>query len=443
MADVSTALTAFFDSGEIGAETFDRLADLALGSFAARERFSELVSEYRQRVERGEGEALKLALCLLALGSYQDALSWLERTPDGKQRRFFAAKAALALGRLDQAETELEQAVARGWDRFEVDMQMAALQVRRDKLAAAEKLIDKHAAAGVDRPDWYYARGLVRERRDEWVAAIEDYEKTLALNPDYAQAMFRCAWLYDIHGDDGQAIELYESLALQPRSYVNALINLAVIYEDNGEYHQALECLYRVLKAYPNHARARLFLKDVESCRQMVVTEAGDERFERRNRLLDTPISEFELSVRARNSLKKMNVRTLGDLVKLNEPELLSLKNFGETSLAEIKSLLGKRGLRLGQPPEEVAAASGEAPGARGSVAAGRGDVLSKPVSELELSVRARRCLQRLNVATLGDLVQLSESDLLETRNFGVTSLAEVRQRLAEHGLQLAHKANG
>ncbi len=59
-------------------------------------------------------------------------------------------------------------------------------------------------------------------------------------------------------------------------------------------------------------------------------------------------------------------------------------------------------------------------------------------MSELELSVRARRCLQRLNVTTLDDLVHLSEQDLLSTRNFGVTSLNEIKARLAEHGLQLA-----
>jgi len=70
----------------------------------------------------------------------------------------------------------------------------------------------------------------------------------------------------------------------------------------------------------------------------------------------------------------------------------------------------------------------------------GLGDVLAKSVSELELSVRARRCLQRLNLVTVGDLVQCNEVDLLATRNFGVTSLNEIKSRLAELGLQLATK---
>ena len=56
--------------------------------------------------------------------------------------------------------------------------------------------------------------------------------------------------------------------------------------------------------------------------------------------------------MRARNCLKKMEIRTLGDLLKVSENELLSYKNFGETSLVEIKHMLTARGLRLGQGAE-------------------------------------------------------------------------------------------
>ena len=441
MQDVSNELSAFFETGEVDPETYERLADQAHASFLARERLAELVAEYRQRVELGQGEALKLALGLLVLGRFTDALDWFSKTPDGKYRRFYAAKAALGLGEEDAALNELEQAAAMGWDRFQVDMHAAAIHIFRGDLPAAQKLAAKHAEAGGDRAEWYYVQGLLSEQRDERREAIEQYERALALDPDHAQAMFRGARLYDIQGDDEQAVELYQRLSLQPRAYVNALINLSVIYEDLDQFDDALECLQRVLKAYPNHARARLFAKDVQSCRQMVLEEGTEEQVEPRNRLLDTQISDFELSVRARNCLKKMNIRTLGDLVKLSEAELLSYKNFGETSLTEIKALLTKRGLRLGQPIEEFeapAAAPAVPPPPTVAVPPGREPALSRPVSELELSVRARRCLQRLNIATLGDLIQLSEAELLATRNFGVTSLNEVKARLTEHGLQLS-----
>src|SRR5207302_9180518 len=72
-------------------------------------------------------------------------------------------------------------------------------------------------------------------------------------------------------------------------------------------------------------------------------------------RSLEIPVTDFELSVRSRNCLKKMNIRTLGDLTRVTEQQLLSSKNFGETSLSEIKEMMGTKGLRLGQSLEEGA----------------------------------------------------------------------------------------
>ena len=237
-------------------ETFEQLTDLAYESSSTRARFRDLTEEYRGRVERGEGEALKLALALLLLGKFRDALDWFAKTPDGKFRRYYAARAARALGRLDEALSELDQAIAKGWDRFDADMQAAAIRVQMGDIAEAQKAVEKHAQAGRDRAEWYYVQGLLSEEADEWVAALEQYEKALTLNPDSPEAMFRCAYLYDIHGEDAQAVELYERLALQPGAHVNALINLAVLYEDVGKYDRAIQCLERVLNAYPNHTRA-------------------------------------------------------------------------------------------------------------------------------------------------------------------------------------------
>ena len=437
--DAADGVSSFFDEA-VGVETYDRVATTALASFKAREKFAEALAEYRRRAEQGAGEPLKVALGLLLLGRNREALEWFDKAPASKFRHYYAATAARALLRLDQALSELESAASQGWDRFEIDMRTAAIHVQRGQAADAQKLAQRHAQAGRDRADWYYVQGLLAEDAQDWSSAIGQYEKALTLDPEHADATFRCAWVYDMRGDDDRAIELYECLAERPRTHVNALINLAVVYEDTGQYSDALLCLQRVLRAYPNHTRARLFLKDVQSCREMIVEEPGDELIDRGNRLLETSVSEFELSVRARNCLKKMNVRTLGDLARLSETELLSFKNFGETSLEEIKALLNKRGLKLGQSADELAPLTREVGVPHVPVPPGQEAVLSKPVSELELSVRSRRCLQRLNINSLGELCQLTEVELLSTRNFGVTSLEEVKTRLAEHGLQLAPK---
>jgi DNA-directed RNA polymerase subunit alpha len=58
-------------------------------------------------------------------------------------------------------------------------------------------------------------------------------------------------------------------------------------------------------------------------------------------------------------------------------------------------------------------------------------------LAELDLSVRATNCLESENINTVRDLVLRSEDQLLEVRNFGETTLAEVRQKLSEIGLRL------
>lgn len=60
---------------------------------------------------------------------------------------------------------------------------------------------------------------------------------------------------------------------------------------------------------------------------------------------LATSISELDLSVRASNCLALSNIKTLGDLVEKREDELLELKNFGKTTLVEIKKKLTQLGL--------------------------------------------------------------------------------------------------
>jgi len=62
---------------------------------------------------------------------------------------------------------------------------------------------------------------------------------------------------------------------------------------------------------------------------------------------------------------------------------------------------------------------------------------LAMPISQLDLSVRASNCLEAAKIETLGDLVRMTESDLLKLRSFGRTCLREVKRKLADVGLSL------
>ncbi len=209
----------------------------------------------------------------------------------------------------------------------------------------------------------YFTRGREAEDKGDLERAIEHYDHALGEDPDHDEACFRLARLYDQHGNDTQAIELYERICGGSPVPVSALVNLAILYEDNNMFEEARRCLEAVLATDPMHKRARRFLGDVDAAHDRSAEEEERAR-QQRDAVLDMPVMEFELSVRARNALKKMNIETIGDLLRIRETDLMAFKNFGETSLSEIKALLAAKGLRLGQLLEEGGVAVTEEPGA-------------------------------------------------------------------------------
>ena len=62
---------------------------------------------------------------------------------------------------------------------------------------------------------------------------------------------------------------------------------------------------------------------------------------------------------------------------------------------------------------------------------------LATPIESLELTVRSSNCLESIHVDTVGQLVKMTEADLLKVRSFGKTSLREIRRKLADMGLSL------
>ncbi len=282
----------------------------------------------------------------------------------------------------------------------------------------------------------YFNKGLELERAGDRLAAIDHYREAAARDRK-TEHLFRLAYLLDLAGDEAEAFRLLSEVCQSAEPPVNALINLAVLHEDRGEIHQAERCLRKVLDAHPNHPRARLFMKDVVASKDAVYDEDDTRDEAKRNAELDTPVTDFELSVRSRNCLKKMNIRTLRDLLMITKAELLSYKNFGETSLVEIEQMLLQRGLRLGQGLDQgyVARANKEyIEGLRDRVDAG---ILSRPVSSLDFTVRARKALQLLNVQTVGELAARTEAELMGVKNFGQNSLDEIKRKLADAGLSL------
>lgn len=284
----------------------------------------------------------------------------------------------------------------------------------------------------------YFEVGLKAETGGERLKAIEAYEAAYAADPENPDVCFRLAYNLDLVGEEDEALHLYEQCVHQPQAHLNALINLAIMYEDRGQYAQAERCIRQVLTTDFNHPRARLYIKDIMTSKGMVMDDPQESRLAKTGGLLDTPVTDFELSVRTRNALRKMNIRTLADLVRITEAELRAYKNLGESSLDEIKSMLSGKGLKLGQAAESAQSAAKKAAYEQLKTQTGSSDeMLGRSVNELQLSVRARKALTLLGVQSLSDLCTKTEAELMGVKNFGMTSLLEIKEKLLAMGLSL------
>lgn len=92
----------------------------------------------------------------------------------------------------------------------------------------------------------------------------------------------------------------------------------------------------------------QLFINfDVEQEEEKVETKI-DAETERIRKILLTNVDDLELSVRSHNCLKSANIKTIADLVRRDENEMLKFRNFGRKSLAELKEIVEGFGLHFG-----------------------------------------------------------------------------------------------
>lgn len=399
-------------------------------------------SDHNRRVFEGSTEAIddskglkaqtKKGACLYILGRVNQARELLARAhPESEIASVILGRVHEDAESYEEARDVYDTAAKKHPKGREALLGLIKVSLILNDFEGAEKLMKK--AGKDDDAELEYLRGFGKELVGEYEAARDHYEAVLDKDENHANALFRLGRYHMTWGDEDEAVDYYERCCTQVPTYGNALINLGLLYEDRNKYDEALRCYQGVLKAIPGHPRASMFLKDAEASKSMYYDEERERRQDRVNQVLNIPVSDFELSVRSRNCLNKMDIKTLGDLMKMNEPELLAHKNFGETSLLEVKQMLAQKGLRLGQTRSQVSGFIARGP----DTAAPQEDVLKQPVTNLELSVRSRNCMNRLGIKVIGDLTSRTEQELLSAKNFGETSLNEIKSRLAELGLSL------
>ena len=364
--------------------------------------------------EKVHDSCLVLGTCQWALSRFGAAAVTLARVKRHDLARELEAECCLEAGMYKQA-LKVYTRLAEKSPCVTFDMGRTAALRGLGETAKADELLESFADVYEEEAEFHYQVGLKHDLAGDYSTAIGEYQRALELDEDQVKSLFRLAYIADLRGDDERALELYE---------------------DMGRYEDAVKCFERVLKWNPNHDRAKLFLRDTRASTTMYYDEELERRVDRQNKVLEIPVTDFELSVRSRNCLERMNVKTLGDLTHVTEIDLLSFKNFGETSLGEIKSMMASKGLRLGQALEKEAPSPTTPPVPFGTSRTGDG-IRSRPINDLELSVRSRKCMLRLGVVSIGDVCDTSEDELLRCKNFGQTSLNEIRQKLANLGLKL------
>ncbi|MFN0052152.1 MAG: DNA-directed RNA polymerase subunit alpha C-terminal domain-containing protein [Planctomycetales bacterium] len=423
-------------SGPFGSEDYSKI-ERALSHGQTTELRQE-VNRLQEELDGGEkskSKLLRAGIGYYLLGQHESADALLERCGGEAVAEYYRGQLATSLGRYRDAAKFFEQAAKHGYDSVQCLLGRAgAVRSAGDHAQAEELLRSAAAAGGGTRADYCFQMGCILADRGDTYGAVEYFERTIDMNPSHQQALFWLAGINAQRGNDDEAIRLYERALAKPPLHMGALMNLGLLYEDQEQFPAAAFCFKRVLDNFPNHQRALLYLKDIESTHDLFFDEEALRNQARLKQVLEIPVTDFELTVRARNCLQRMGVRSLGDLTRLSEQDLMGGKNFGETSLREIKDMLESKGLELGQfvskeKPRDFGFAESMSPQQQA--------LLNRPVAELNLSVRARKCMSRLGITSVADLVSRTPDELLESKNFGVTSLNEVRSKLADLGLRL------
>lgn len=416
-----------------------------LGSDPATHRdLRAAVKELEGQGDRSPASSVRLGVGQYLLGRWKDAIQTLKSADGGAVAHYYQARSLLAQAMAgDQAPDLLTRATEAfaaaqkgGYDATACGVGASeAKRLAGDSKEAQSGLAKLGPSAESSADFWAEKATIATDLGLPLADTMAALEKALALDPGHPAALFAMGVINDRVGNDDEAKACYERAVQRYPASVGALMNLGILYEDRDDFVNAQQCYKRILQVYPDHPRARLFLKDSSASGNLQLDDQDQKQRDRLDHVLALPVSDFELSVRSRNCLQKMGIQTLGDLARTTEAEILESKNFGETSLVEIKEMLATKGLTLGQlaaaSATEEAAYEPEAPSADDS------EVHSLPITDLSLSVRARKCTTKLGIGTIGELIRRTAEDLMECKNFGVTSLNEVRERLTERGLKL------
>ncbi len=436
-AVVDVDFDKLFEAEELSREIVAHVKKQVYSSRENWEKLEEKIETLKSDVKKehdgakAKDLALLLGICEWITGNTKEASELLKEVRSRKIGAYYLGKCYQELGDYSQALECFERAKKSDAEEFDISMDIAETKRLTGNIKEALEIINRFSKSHGNSAELHYQWGFCLDDLGEYREASKHYEQSLQIDANYAKSLFRVAFNYDMDGEDEMAIEYYEKCINLCPTYKNAFINLGILYEDIGNHEDALYCFESVLDAEPNNARASLFFKDAKASVSMYYDEEISKKQGKESEVLNIPISDFELSVRSKNCLEKMNIRTLKDLTRITEADLLSFKNFGETSLNEIKVILSQKGLRLGQALEgesETELLNKKEP------AVGMGAF--EAISELGLSIRCSNALSKAGIEEVNDLTEETEAEL-EQKGVKQDYIDEIKENLSRFGLGL------
>ncbi len=400
--------------------------------------------EYHTKFSSDNRAIVRKATIGWILGNSLEAVELLEGVKPSREAKVVLGLSHKELGNyhiaLDLLEDVYEQVKEQEDSKGYLLSDLVGCQLQLNRLEEAKELVENEKEAFESNPNIPYLEGFIQELEGRPGDALAKYQDALRMDENHIPTLFRKAVLIDRQADrlmnseqepEEYARSIYEKIMDLTPSYEGPIMNLGILYEDQEEYESAQECYQMVLNEQPDDEIAEMYHGDAKASMNLSFQEEQMRERLDVGRVLNKSLSEFDFPQRIMDAFDQLKVETLGDLIQCSEEQLLACNNFGQYSLDRVKNFLDEHDLSLSQknrskvtlkpgpPPEEV------------------DDILRKQIEEFDWSARSKRAMKRLSIFTVKDLVEHTEEELLDCRNFGETSLQEVKDTLSELGLSL------
>ena len=262
---------------ELNRERFHTVGSVAFSGDAAYRELRNLLSDWepveKAAASKGASGVLR-GYCHLLLGESEAGAEALREQKSDQWGAYHLARSFLERGRAGEARQIAEAAHKKHSDCLPLTCLLVEILCRLVDVEAAEKILAEATKAAPEEADVLHVTGVYLERTGDYPGAIEAYRAAAETDPEHGEALFRLGYLLDIHGSDADdandaALAAYEQCVRVGPVHVSAAVNLGLMYEDRERYHDAIKCYEMVLRYYPNHARAKLYLVDAKASTTM------------------------------------------------------------------------------------------------------------------------------------------------------------------------------